>query len=199
MIDKYGTAQDPYVYENSTVLVNKLNINDEAVLEDAERDLTTLAAMYAEFQSPPYNFTSLRSIHRILFSDLFEWAGELRTIDISKGNTRFCHVVRIEKEANSLFSMLEKDKYLVGLPFDEFLTKLAEYYCDINVLHPFREGNGRAQRLLFEHIAINCGYNINFSGITSEQWVAANIQGYHCNYVPMKVLFSSCVTKAEKR
>ncbi|WP_146867108.1 putative adenosine monophosphate-protein transferase Fic, partial [Aliivibrio fischeri] len=171
MADKYGTTQDPYTYENSTVLVNKLNINNEAVLEAAERDLTTLAAMYVEFQLPPYDFSYLRSIHHMLFSDLFEWAGELRTIDISKGNTRFCNVARIEKEANNLFSMLEKDKYLVELPYDEFLTKLAEYYCDINVLHPFREGNGRAQRLFFEHIAINCGYNINFSGITSEQWV----------------------------
>nr|WP_308420692.1 hypothetical protein [Photobacterium damselae] len=99
MADKYGTAQDPYTYENSTVLVNKLNINDEAILEAAERDLTTLAAMYIEFQLPPYDFTYLCTIHRILFSDLFEWAGELRTIDISKGNTRFCNVGRIEKES----------------------------------------------------------------------------------------------------
>ena len=49
MADKYGTTQDPYTYENSTVLVNKLNINNEEVLEAAERDLTTLAAMYIEF------------------------------------------------------------------------------------------------------------------------------------------------------
>ncbi|MGN2755580.1 Fic/DOC family protein [Aliivibrio fischeri] len=98
MADKYGTTQDPYTYENSTVLVNKLNINNEAVLEAAERDLTTLAAMYVEFQLPPYDFSYLRSIHHMLFSDLFEWAGELRTIDISKGNTRFCNVARIEKK-----------------------------------------------------------------------------------------------------
>ncbi|WP_434341483.1 putative adenosine monophosphate-protein transferase Fic [Motilimonas cestriensis] len=197
MIDKYGTTQDPYTYDNSTVLVNKLNITDEVVLEAAERDLTTLAAMYIEFQLPPYDFAYLCSIHRLLFVDLFTWAGEQRTIDISKGNTRFCNISRIEKKANNLFLMLEKDKYLVGLPRDEFLTKLAEYYCDINVLHPFREGNGRAQRLLFEHIAINCGYNINFSGITSEQWVTANIQGYHCNYTPMKELLSVCVVEAK--
>ncbi|MDD9197592.1 cell filamentation protein Fic, partial [Aliivibrio sp. S3MY1] len=75
MADKYGTTQDPYTYENSTVLVNKLNISNEAVLEAAERDLTTLAAMYVEFQLPPYDLSYLRSIHRMLFSDLFEWAG----------------------------------------------------------------------------------------------------------------------------
>ncbi len=84
-----------------------------------------------------------------MFSDLFDWAGELRTVDISKGNTRFCNAIRIEKEANNLFSMLEQDNYLVGLAYDDFVTKLAEYYCDINVLHPFREGNGRVQRLFF--------------------------------------------------
>ncbi|WP_232614342.1 hypothetical protein [Photobacterium carnosum] len=75
MADKYGITHDPYTYENSTVLVNKLNINNEAVLEAAERDLTTLAAMYVEFQLPPYDFIYLCSIHRILFSDLFEWMG----------------------------------------------------------------------------------------------------------------------------
>ena len=60
MADKYGTTQDPYTYENSTVLVNKLNIRNEIVLEAAERDLTTLAAMYVEFQLPPYDFSYLR-------------------------------------------------------------------------------------------------------------------------------------------
>ncbi|KJG09468.1 putative adenosine monophosphate-protein transferase Fic [Photobacterium kishitanii] len=198
MADKYGTTQDPYTYPNSTVLVNKLNITNEDVLEAAERDLTTLAAMYIEFQLPPYDFKYFCLIHHILFSDLFDWAGELRTVDISKGNTRFCNAIRIEKEANNLFSMLEQDNYLVGLAYDDFVTKLAEYYCDINVLHPFREGNGRVQRLFFEHIAINCGYNINFSGITAQQWIDANIHGYHCNYEPMKALFTICVTKAKK-
>ncbi|MCE2593771.1 hypothetical protein K6Y31_02955 [Motilimonas cestriensis] len=96
MIDKYGTTQEPYTYDNSNVLVNKLNITDEVVLEAAERDLTTLAAMYIEFQLPPYDFAYLCSIHRLLSVDLFTWAGELRTIDISKGNTRFCNISRIE-------------------------------------------------------------------------------------------------------
>lgn len=116
------------ILTNIAVLINKPNISNEAVLEAAERDLTTLAAMYVEFQLSPYDFCYLCSMHHILFSDLFEWAGELRTIDISKENIRVCNMARI----------------------------------------------------------------------TSEQWVAANIHGYHCNYIPMKELFSVYVTKAEK-
>ncbi len=193
MVDKYGVGQDPYTYKNSTVLINKFNIQDEAILEEAEKEFTLIAAMDIEFQSPPYNFQYLCNLHRKLFCDLFEWAGELRTIDISKGQTRFCNYRFIEKEANLLFAKLAKENYLLGLAFHLLIEKLAEYYCDINVLHPFREGNGRAQRLLFEHLVINCGYNINFETIESSEWVDANIHGYHCDYRLMEEILKKCV------
>jgi len=193
MVDKYGAGQDPYIYNDSTVLVNKFNIRDEAILEEAEKEFTTLAALDIEFQAPPYDFLYLCNIHKKLFSDLFEWAGELRTIDISKGQTRFCNYRYIEKEANIIFAKLEKDGYLQGLPFVLFIEKLAEYYCDINVLHPFREGNGRAQRLLFEHVVINCGYDINFESVKTNEWIDANIHGYHCDYSLMKKVINKCV------
>ena len=193
MVDKYGAGQDPYIYDDSTVLVNKFNIRDEAILEEAEKEFTTLAALDIEFQAPPYDFRYLCNVHKKLFSDLFEWAGELRTIDISKGQTRFCNYRYIEKEANIIFAKLEKDGYLQGLPFVLFIEKLAEYYCDINVLHPFREGNGRAQRLLFEHVVINCGYDINFEGVKTNEWIDANIHGYHCDYSLMKKVINKCV------
>lgn len=192
--DKYGTDQDPYTYENSDVLINKLNIRDEALFDEAETQFNILAAMGIEFDSPPYDFAYFCQLHKWLFDDLFEWAGHCRTIDISKDDTRFCHVSRLAQEATRLFNQLEAERYLVGLPFDELIERLAQYYCDINVLHPFREGNGRTQRILFEHIVINCGYNINFSGVTAEQWLNANIQGVVCNYKPMQDLFRRCVT-----
>ncbi len=193
MSDKYGVGQDPYTYKNSTVLINKFNIRDEVILEEAEKEFTLIAAVDIEFQSPPYDFQYLCNLHKNLFRDLFEWAGELRTIDISKGQTRFCNYRFIEKEANLIFAKLAKENYFLGLSLHLLIEKLAEYYCDINVLHPFREGNGRAQRLLFEHLVINCGYNINFETIESNEWVGANIHGYHCDYSLMEEILKKCV------
>jgi cell filamentation protein len=61
------------------------------------------------------------------------------------------------------------------------------------MLHPFREGNGRAQRILFEHIIINCGYEFDLETIEQKEWIEANIAGVGCDYTPMAKLFSRCI------
>jgi cell filamentation protein len=87
---------------------------------------------------------------------------ELRSVDISKGGTRFCNTGRITAEANKLFTQLENDNWLSNLSKDEFCDKVAEYYCEFNMIHPFREGNGRVQRLLFEHLSLAAGYDLDW-------------------------------------
>ncbi len=189
MVDKYGTGQDPYKYEKSDVLKNNLGITDEVELFEAERKLSEISAMDIEFQEPPYDLSYWCLLHKKLFSDIYCWAGEIRTIDISKGDTRFCNCNRIEAEATKLFDNLAKENFLIGLPRKELTKKLAEYYCDMNVIHPFRDGNGRSQRLLFEHLIINCGYEVTFKNIKINDWLDANIEGYHCLYGKMQKLF----------
>jgi len=90
MSDKYGVGQDSYCYPGSTVLRNKLDIRDDVTLSEVERQLSAIAADNVDFSLPPYSLAYLQNIHRTLFSDLYEWAGELRTVGISKQNTRFC-------------------------------------------------------------------------------------------------------------
>ena len=195
MVDKYGTGQDPYTNKGSDVLQNNLGITKEADLAEAERNISEIAAMDIEFQDPPYNFEYWRDLHKQLFHDIYSWAGELRTIDISKGNTRFCSCNRIEAEANKIFKNLELENYFVDLSREQLVAKLAEYYCDINVIHPFRDGNGRSQRLLFEHLIINCGYEISFENVDIEEWTEANIEGYHCLYKKMEAIFDKSLGK----
>lgn len=193
MFDKYGTGEDPYTYKNTDVLINKFGIDDSALLEKAEQEFTQLAAAEIQLQPAPYNFAYYCELHYLLFNQLYGWAGEIRTIDISKGNTRFCSVDYIEREASRLFGKLEGEQFLVSLEYTHLITKLAEFYCEINVLHPFRDGNGRAQRLLFEHIAMNCGYNLRLTNITEQEWVYANILGYNGDYSAMELIFSKCI------
>lgn len=89
MIDKYGVGQDPYCYPGTTTLRNLLDIRDDKLLAAAERDLSRLAASKLMFELPTYDLDCLCQLHRLLFQDIYPWAGELRTLDIAKDSTRF--------------------------------------------------------------------------------------------------------------
>lgn len=102
MRDKYGISQDIYCYSGTDVLINLLNIRDIEVLEEAEIAFTT--ERYLSYQSDKSDFSHLKFLHFYLFQDLYAWAGKVRDIDISKGNTRFCTFSRIEPEAIKLFN-----------------------------------------------------------------------------------------------
>lgn len=195
MVDKYGTGDDPYTYKGTKTLVNKFGIRDNDILDNAEREFTLLAAAEIPFKEPPYDFIYFCALHRALFGELFGWAGEVRSIDISKGSSRFCSCNFIEREAGKIFSQLAENDYFKGLDKALFIQKVAEYYCEINVLHPFREGNGRTQRILFEHICVNAGYNLNLSGVTQEDWLNANIFGFNCDYSLMEKIIATCLTE----
>ncbi len=193
-MDKYDALNDHYCYEGTATLKNKLDIRDLNKLEEAEREITALAVRKVVFQYPPYNLGDMKLLHRQLFSDLYSWAGELRSVDILKGGTRFCNCGRIEAEMQKLFNSLQKENWLANLQREVFCAKLAEYYCEFNMIHPFHEGNGRVQRLLFEHLTLAAGYDLDWKGILQNEWVQANIDGVNVNYDPMNQIFKRIVT-----
>jgi len=195
MSDKYGAGQDgQYCYPNSDVLINKLGLTDGDALEAAEIELTQARIDQYEPNFDDISLPALRAIHLYLFQDLFDWAGELRTVDISKGGTRFANVSRIEPEADKLFRQLEQECYLAGLPRAQFVARLAHYYCELNVIHPFRDGNGRAQRLMFEVISINAGFELRWEPIGRTEWVDANIAAYNCKLESLTDLLDRALT-----
>ncbi|MEL4165676.1 putative adenosine monophosphate-protein transferase Fic [Pseudomonas sp. ZS001] len=196
MLDKYGVGEDAYCYPGSTVLRNKLDIRDDATLSEAEQQLTAIAADSVEFNPPPYDLVYLQNIHRRLFSDLYEWAGELRTVGMAKQDTRFCQPQFMEKEAGKIFSQMAAAHWFEDLPRADLIIAVADAYSDINVVHPFREGNGRAQRILFEHLIMNAGFEISWWGIEKEEWIVANISAYNCVPGPMQQVFEKCIGPA---
>lgn len=140
----------------------------------------------------------LCAIHQQLFQDVFDWAGELRDVDISKGETRFCHFEYIENEGNDLMQEMEDEHYLVGLARDEFVERLAHYYCEINVLHPFFVGSGRAQRVFFEQLAIHAGYVLDWSDVDPDEWQTANQAGALGDLNPLCEIFTKVVSEARE-
>ncbi len=193
MLDKYGVGQDPYCYPGTSILRNLLDLTDDQTLSEAERALSEVAADAIEFAPPPYDLSYLQSVHRRLFADLYEWAGELRTVDISKDSTHFCTTSRIEPEAKKLFTHLAQANWFQGLDRSALVAASAELFGDLNVVHPFREGNGRAQRILFEHIIVNAGYEISWWAVDAQVWLQANIDAVVCDYRALTDVFERCI------
>jgi cell filamentation protein len=188
-----ASAKTPIATSAPPVLRNKLHIRDETTLSEAEQQLSAIAADNVEFSPPPYNLAYLQTIHRTLFSDLFEWAGELRTVGMSKQATRFCQPGYMAAEAKKIFAHMAAANWFEGMSRADLIVAVADSYSDINVIHPFREGNGRAQRILFEHLITNAGFEISWWEVEKDEWIDANIAAYNCDLGPMERVFEKCI------
>jgi fido (protein-threonine AMPylation protein) len=173
-------SRDHYLDPVSGVLNNRLGITDAATLEKAEAALVATRS-YELVQTPikgRFDLAHLQAIHRCLFGDLYEWAGELRTVDISKGGQRFAHHAHIGRAAAPIFKRLAEEKYLAGLDPAAFSNRAAHYLGELNALHPFREGNGRAQREFVSHLAHAAGYYLAWENIKQPDLLQASIESF---------------------
>ena len=165
-------------YPGTTVLVNKLGIQDEETLNKTEALMTYING--AKLEENPligeFDFSHYKAIHRFLFSELYDWAGEIRSVDISKKGTVFCPAAEIEERAEQIFKRLKAHNLFIHLPKDTFVDEITDFYCVTNALHPFREGNGRTQRAFLTQLIRNAGYSINFSELDMDLLMIATIQ-----------------------
>ena len=121
---------------------------------------------------PTGTLDDLRLIHRWLFRDVYDWAGEVRTIEIRKageGAQFFLPSANIPRGIAWARSELEKDDFLVGLASRRFPSRMAYHYDNYNFVHPFREGNGRTQRLLWTLICHHAGYDLDWRDVTGAE------------------------------
>jgi cell filamentation protein len=154
-------ADDPYTDPVTGVLLNKLGLGTAAELEAAEREITH-AALILLGESPVhpgYDLPHVCAIHRRIFGDIYDWAGQIRTVGIAKGSL-FCLPQHIETSAAEIFRALRSENCLRDLDREAFVARLAYYLGEVNAVHPFREGNGRTQRAFFEQLARDAGYTL---------------------------------------
>ena len=184
-----------YCYPHSGVLINKLGIKDHDELVTAEREITSLkiAVAKAEPILGDFDFDHLKQIHKFIFEDIYAWAGEFRHVNIAKGN-HFCLHQNIEMYAVGIFGKLKSENYLLDNEAS-IAHRLAYYLSEINVLHPFREGNGRAQRLFIEYLADNAGYKVDFSNISAEEMIVASAESFARDYTKINEMFEKITTK----
>jgi cell filamentation protein len=96
-----------------------------------------------------FDLEHLRALHGWLFQDVYEWAGAIRSVAITKGRSVFARPLFIEEQARIISERLHSENLLRHASVNELPAWLASYYGDLNALHPFREGNGRTQRFFF--------------------------------------------------
>ena len=164
-------ADDTYCYPGTDVLRNKAEITNADDLDAYEGELSTLRSIEI-IENPvsgKFDLAHLQNIHLTLFQDVYDWAGKIRTVDISRGNSRFANVRFIESAANDIFNKLARENRLKGLDAESLSKRLAHYLSEINALHPFREGNGRVQRIFISQLSQSAGYQLNYSDLEQEQ------------------------------
>jgi len=174
----YDVESDPYVYENG-VLINHFNITNTSQLNEIEAELTALSIKQLSEQpdSAIFNTEYLCYLHREIFSDVYPWAGELRVVDICKGSTIFLENAKILNTLDMLFVEFGDHNFYRGFDQNQFSIHAGIFLNKLNFIHPFREGNGRTQRLLITQIARQAGFIINWAAISADAMRKACIEG----------------------
>lgn len=169
-------------------LENKLNITDSAELARIEEKISKQKALEL-FEKKLLDtfevgtFDGLKKIHSYLFGDIYDFAGQMRTVNIAKGNFRFAPVIYLEAALKNINNMPQST-------FDEIIEK----YVEMNVAHPFREGNGRSTRIWLDCILKKeLGLVIDWSKVDKEDYLLA-MERSPIKDVEIKVLLKSALT-----
>jgi len=198
---KYPTdGSDPYVDPQSGVLLNLLGIVDQAELDNVEGAL--VAVRVQELATIPtagrFDLAYLQAIHRHLFGDIYPWAGQIRSVDISKGETRFANHEQIESYAPKITGPLAREQFLQNLDPQEFSERAGYDLGELNALHPFREGNGRAIREFVGQLARGAGYNIDWTRAERSEMTRASTEAYYGDHSRMSRLIADSLREPER-
>jgi cell filamentation protein len=174
---------DPYCYPGTSVLKNKLGLRDGAALDTAERMLAQERhrQLVAKINSGEKKITltakGYQDLHRQIFQDVYLWAGQIRTVDIAKTHM-FCRQQFVAAQLAKRFAALKNENFLKNMTAEQFAARAAEHVAELNAIHPFREGNGRTQRLFLKALAHEAGHRLDLTRIAEEPWNHASVDSF---------------------
>lgn len=190
----YSTTQSLYCYPDTNVLRNHLHITEYAELKAAEEEITALK-QYALLQSPirgRFTKTHLCRIHRFLFSDIYSFAGHLRGEQIAKADTWFYPPTMIDQELQKICGLIQQEHYWNKAADDVFIDRLAFVMAELNIIHPFREGNGRSIREFIRELALYNGIVLNWGNVDRETVLHTAIDSVD-DYTALIPLLEHCI------
>lgn len=185
-------SDETYCYPpDFTVLRNRFGIRDAALLDEVEREFVALR-MLELVPSGHFDLAHLRAIHRHLFQDVYDWAGDIRTVEIAKGGSQFQFRRYIETGMGHVHRRLVASNYLRDLSRAEFAKGAGEIIGDVNYVHPFREGNGRVQLVYLRQLAEQAGHTLDLSRLAPDDWMKASRRAQQHDFAPM----GRCIARA---
>lgn len=195
--DREEVTQSLYCYPDTNILKNKAGIKDSEALVKFEADVTAIRQYMLEKRpiKGKFGIAHLKNIHKFIFQDVYPFAGKFRLEDIWKGDTFFCKSQFVEANLNSLLVRLAGESWLKGLREDYFVQKAACYMSELNVIHPFREGNGRTIREFIRCIALKSGLDIDWSLIEHQKLLDATIRAVDSIYEPLEKCLGIVIVK----
>ena len=192
--DVYTTTQSIYCYPDSNVLKNKLNIRDNKLLKTAEEEITLIKQMELLKNPIKGNFSRahLMNIHKFIFEDIYSFAGKIRREQISKADTMFYPPNLIDRELDKVFAKIKEKNMLRETDEEKIFDNLAYVMAELNIIHPFREGNGRSIREFIRLMAKRMGYDLNWGNVDKEELLEASILSVN-NYKVLIRVLEACV------
>jgi cell filamentation protein len=174
----------PYCYLGTNIYRNKENLRDQDELETFERQHSADRLLTLP-RDLPVTIDGFREMHRYMLQDVYDWAGEYRTVTTGRG-APFCKAEFIAAEMDKRFAAIEAENNLRGLAPEEFAARAAEHACELNAIHPFLDGNGRALRAFLETLAKQAGHRIDLARVDPDAWNEASKVSYWTqDYRPM--------------
>jgi len=169
-------SSDPYLYPGTNVLKNLRGLTDPGFLErfEARRTHRRIAELIDTPVAGRFDVAHLKAIHRNIFQDVYEWAGQFRTVNISKGGHLFGLAGFLEPALRQILEELASENYLADLDAAGFAGRAAWFLGELNAAHPFREGNGRTQREFMREVGLRAGHYIDWRATTPEEMTEAS-------------------------
>lgn len=166
-------------YPGSDILVNKMDIDNSYFLEKKERELSNHRLLELAHRPVRQSFNTghLQRLHRYIFQDVYDWAGDLRTIRIQKGNLWFIAPEGLRDYLKTTFAWLKVESHLLRAAVDQerFVDEAALLFYRLNRAHPFREGNGRTQRVFLQNVAAKSNRELDWNRVSSDTMLGLSI------------------------
>lgn len=173
----YAAVDDPYCYPGTKVLKNLAGLQRQSDLRRFELAMTS-----QRFDEPlptgRFSVRHYRAIHHHLFQDVYQWAGKLRTVRISRGGSPFCYPENIAEELRRLFATLKKERFLRTLSQKDFAREAAHFLAELNAIHVFRDGNGRAQVAFVAILADRAGHPLDLVKLHPKTFLEAMVASF---------------------
>lgn len=190
VLDSYGLERQSNLihtsdgcYPDTDIYINHFNLKDEELLDSVETEIVSIrmAEIIKMNKKWSFDFDHLKELHKMLFGDIYPFAGNVRFVSITK-KTVFCMPQFIDSMALQIFTKLKGDNYLVDQEHESFVDDLAYYMAEIHALHPFLDGNTRTMRLFFRQLANSAGWEFNFDDTDSSRFLEADIASLEGDY-----------------